>query len=113
MNNKINIKTWESKRKITGILHIIIFFLCLALISMLSLEIFKDLSETRRALLTKVQFWICIIFIVDFFVELFISDQKWEYFKHHFIFLIVSIPYISIIQYTGVHFDTEASYYDF
>ena len=59
----------------------------------------------------KIQFWICMFFIADFVLEFFLSKRKLYYLQTHFIFLIVSIPYLNIISYYGIEFSPEITYF--
>ena len=58
----------------------------------------------------KVQLWICVLFLFDFILELFLSKNKWHYLSTHFIFLLVAIPYQNIISYMGWTFSPEVTY---
>ena len=59
----------------------------------------------------KIQFWICMFFIADFILEFFLSKRKLYYLQTHLIFLIVSIPYLNIINYYGIEFSPEITYF--
>ena len=54
--------------------------------------------------------WICVLFLFDFILELFLSKNKWHYLSTHFIFLLVAIPYQNIISYMGWTFSPEVTY---
>ena len=110
MNQILNLDKWNSKHKLIRNLHIIILILCLILIVMISIDIFKKLPPQTHALYMKVQFWICIAFIIDFFAEWIFSKQKKRYFFTHILFLIVSIPYLDIFAIAGTHFNQPTDY---
>lgn len=48
-----------------------------------------------------VQFVVCLIFIVDFAVNWTMSDNRTRYFFRNFIVLLLSVPYLNIIQWSG------------
>lgn len=97
--------------RISGILHITILILSLFLIISISLDTFKGTAFYTQSSYLKVQFWICLWFLLDFFIEFFLAEKKLYYLKTHFIFLLVSIPYQSIIAHYGWTFSPEATYF--
>lgn len=51
----------------------------------------------------SVQFAVCMVFIADFFVQVFSSPHRWRYFFTHLWFLAISIPYVNILHWFDVH----------
>lgn len=101
-----------SERKgIYGILHIIILFLALFLVVSISIDTFKNIPFQTQGSYLKIQFWICMFFISDFILEFILSKNKWIYLKTHIVFLIVSIPYLDIINYYNLSFSPEVTYF--
>ena len=98
------------KRSIYGVLHVIILLLSLFLVISISVDTFKGIPFYTQSLYMKVQLWICILFLFDFLLELFLSKDKLRYFSTHFIFLLVAIPYQNIIAYFGWTFSPEITY---
>lgn len=80
-------------------LHIMVLIGSIVLVAMVSFELFNLFPQLSRAHFLTIQFWICMVFLADFFVGLFMEKDKWAYFKTRFIFLIISIPYLNIINY--------------
>lgn len=99
------------KRGIYGFLHVIILFMSLFLIISISIDTFKNIPFITQGSYLKIQFWICIFFLFDFILEFFLSKEKLHYLKTHLLFLIVSIPYLNIIDYYHVTFSPEISYF--
>lgn len=111
--NIMNIHTLGNflrRRGFLIILHIIIMLLSVLLIVMISMDTFKNISFYEEPQFQKWQFYICVVFMFDFFVEFFLSDRKWHYLGTHFIFLIVSIPYQAIMYHMGWHLSHEVEY---
>lgn len=98
------------KEKIFDILHIIILFLSVFLIIWISIDTFNNISYQTQGIYLKIQFWVCLFFLLDFVLELFLSDRKKSYFYTHFIFFIISIPYLNIIDYYQISFSAEINY---
>lgn len=98
------------KEKIIDILHIIILCLSVFLVVWISIDTFNNISFLTQGIYLKIQFWICLFFLFDFVVELALADRKGRYFCTHFIFLIISIPYVNIIDYYQISLSTEVNY---
>lgn len=91
-------------------LHIIILLISIFLVALISVDTFENEEFYTQPKFIKAQFWICIVFLSDFFIELFMSPKKWHYLRTRFLFLLVSIPYNSIIVHFGWHFSPLATY---
>ncbi|MDE6255184.1 MAG: potassium channel family protein [Muribaculaceae bacterium] len=98
------------KRGMMMLLHIVVLLLSLLLIAMISYDSFKNTTFYEEYNFQKWQFWICMVFIVAFFVELAVSENKWRFFWTNLIFLLVSVPYQAIIYHYGIHLSQEVSY---
>lgn len=99
------------KKGIYGILHVVILLLSLFLIISISIDTFKNLPFLTQGSYLKIQLWICTFFIFDFILEFFLSHRKLHYLRTHFVFLIISIPYINIFDYYHVAFSPEIRYF--
>lgn len=82
---------------IRSALRWLVFALSVALIAFISADTFMQKPFLSNPLYMHFQFWVCIIFILEFFAEVCLSPHRWRYFRRNFIFLLVSIPYLSII----------------
>lgn len=100
-----------SRKGIYGILHVIILMLSLFLVVSISVDTFNNIPFINQKSYLRIQFWICLFFLFDFFLEFFLSESKGRYLRSHFIFLLVSIPYLNIIDIYHVTFSTEATYF--
>lgn len=98
------------KRGIRIFFHLVILVLSLLLITMISYDSFRNVSFYEAPGFQKWQFWICVVFMAVFFIELFTSHHKWHYFATHFFFLLVSIPYQALIFHYGWEVSQEVSY---
>lgn len=103
-------KDKEAKRIIYNILHIIVLALSIFLVVSISIDTFKNIAFYKAPHFLKIQFWICIFFLFDFLVEGIMAEKKGKYFLTHFFFLLVSIPYLPIIDYFGWTFSTQVTY---
>ena len=99
------------KRGISGVLHVMILLLSLFLIVDISIDTFNNIPFISQTSYLKTQFWICMFFIADFILEFFLSKDKIHYLQTHFLFLLVSIPYLNIINYYDFTFSAEVTYF--
>ena len=92
------------------LLHVVVLVLSIYLIWTISYDTFENVSALQRPRFIKIEFWICVVFMFDFFVELFLSQRKGHYLLTHFLFFFVSVPYGALIQYYGWNFGHETAY---
>lgn len=94
-------------RKMLYILTIIASFILIVDITIV------DLPNIQRNLdvePTRLQFWICIYFLIDFILLMLIADDKWQYFRRYFILLPLSIPYSNLLTYYSVDLTSDLIY---
>lgn len=91
-------------------LHIMVLLLSLFLIISISIDTFKNIAFYKEPRFMEIQFWICILFLFDFFLEWILAEKKWHYFVTHFIFFLVAVPYWAIINYFGWTFSPKVEY---
>lgn len=92
------------------VLHIIIMLLSLLLIIMISIDTFHNVKFYTQPSFEKWQFWICVAFMGDFFIELALSSNRKHYLATRWLFFLVAIPYQAIIYHYGWHVSRELSY---
>lgn len=93
-----------------GFLDIAVLFLSLILVVNISVDTLQNIPFYTQPEFLKVQFWICILFLVIFFIELFTATDKKRFFSRHFIFLLVAIPYHAIFSAFGWTSSLEVAY---
>lgn len=91
-------------------MHIFVLLLSLFLITSISVDTFKNIAFYKEPQFMEIQFWICILFLVDFFVEWLLAEKKMHYLATHFAFFLVAIPYTAIIDYFGWTFPEKVDY---
>ncbi len=91
--------------------HAIVLILSLVLIVYISYDTFKQISFLSNHNYMLFQLWVCIVFLADFFIELFLSENKRRYLKTNWFFFIISIPYLNIINQTNITFSQDVLYY--
>ena len=90
--------------------HILTLIAALILIVVISYDAFTNISFLADSWYLTIQFWVCIFFMLDFFVEWIFSPRKWHYLLTRAIFLLVSIPYLNIINHYHIEIPESLSY---
>lgn len=87
-------------------IHLFVIALAALLIGYITYDALNNISFISSQGYLKAQFWICILFILSIVAEMVIKRHftTWEWISH-FLFLIICVPYLSII----VHYDIEIS----
>ena len=111
MGKPINPTPKDYVSRICDALHVSILFLSIYLIVTISVDTFRNLSFLNQGNYMTIQLWICFFFMFDFWLEFVLSPRKWRYLKTHFIFFLVSIPYLNIITYMNADFSPQAGYF--
>lgn len=91
-------------------MRVIIMILSVALIVYISIDTFRNEDFLKNHKYMTFQFWVCIVFLADFFIELIIAEKKWKYIGRHWFFLLLSIPYLNILTLTHLHVSHDAMY---
>lgn len=92
------------------ILHIAMLVLSVFLIISISMDTFNGVAFYASPKFLRTQTWICGVFLADFFVEFFLAKRKWRYLATHFVFFLVSIPYLFLIHHFEWKFPPEVTY---
>lgn len=92
-------------------MHTIVLILSVILIVYISYDTFTSRDFLTNSHYMTFQLWVCIVFIIDFFVELVLSPHKWRYVGHRAFFLLISIPYLNVVNLLGIHLSPEALYF--
>ena len=64
------------EKGIYGVLHIVILLLSLFLVVSISVDTFKGIPFYTQTVFMKVQFAVCILFLLDFILEWFLAKQR-------------------------------------
>lgn len=100
-------------RVINGVCHVAVLLLSLSLIVFISYDTFAQINFLENGYYMTFQFWVCIIFLSIFCLELTMAPKgmKWDYIKSHWFFFLISIPYLNLINLTRIELDPSALYY--
>lgn len=101
----------DASRGIAIFLHWAVLILSVLLIVYISIDTFKKVEFLEDYNYMTFQLCVCIFFIIDFFVEWWLAKEKWTYFKHRLVFLILSIPYLNLITLYDIPLSHDALFF--
>ena len=102
----------QSERKwIYRVLNAAVLVLSAALIAYISIDSFRGIPFLSDSGYMRFQLWICIFFMADFFIELFMAKDRWRYFRRRWLFLVLSVPVLNIVTHFDITLSEEAMYF--
>ena len=99
------------KNDISSSLRWLVFALSVALIVFISVDTFMQKPFLTNPVYMHFQFWVCIIFMLEFFTEVYLAPDRWRYFRRNIVFLLISIPYLSIIRHYRFDLSEQELYF--
>lgn len=106
------LKLTEQKRKyLLRTLHSAVLVLSLGLIVFISFEIFNEVDFLNDYAYMTFQLCVCIAFIIDYILCTIIDKNPRRYALRNIGFLIISIPYLNLINLFGLHPGPQILYY--
>lgn len=106
------LKLTEQKRKyLLRTLHSVVLILSLGLIIFISFEIFNEVDFLNDYAYMTFQLCVCIVFIIDYILSTFLDEHPRRYALRNIGFLIISIPYLNLIDLFGLNPGPQVLYY--
>lgn len=103
--------TDKQKSYISTFLYMTVLLLSLGLIVFISIDTFEGVNFLENRYYMTYQLWVCIIFVIYFFVECYLAENKWQYATRRWLFLVLSIPYLNIINMFNINIPPEELYF--
>lgn len=91
------------RNRIIITLRLLVLAAAAVLVLVLSRDTFLNMSFVADPFYLRLQKWICYFFLFDIVVEWSLSPRKLHYLLSNVVFILISIPYMSIVQ----HFHWE------
>lgn len=91
-------------------MHIVVLFLSVILVIYISVDTIAGVPFMDNRNYMTFQLFVCIAFIIDFFFGLILARRKWRYVRRRWLFLLLSIPYLNIIQAYGLQLSAGQLY---
>ena len=101
----------RNRMRIAGWCHGVVLLLSIMLVVYISVDTFKGWTLMQDGPYMEFQLFVCIVFMADFFLELWLSRDRKRFFRHNFVFLLVAIPYLNIIQMFNLTVKPDIFYY--
>lgn len=98
------------KHNCVMVLRIAVIVLSVVLVAMITVDTLHDISFIADRTYLNVQFYICMVFLADVIVEWILSADKRKYIAGHIFFLLISIPYLNIIDHFHIDLPLEFQY---
>lgn len=100
-----------NRRHIQTVMHAVVLFLSVILVIYISVDTIRGIPFMDNRNYMAFQLFVCIVFMIDFFFGMAIARRKWRYFCRHLLFLLLSVPYLNIIQAYGITLTHEQLYF--
>ena len=92
-------------------LNIVMLVLSLGLIAFISYDTYQGENFINNSLYMKYQFFVCMVFLLEYLYHFIISKHKIRFLFIGLPFLAISIPYLNIIEFSGIWLDHSTLYY--
>lgn len=99
-----------NKQGIQLALHLSAFMLSLLLVISISIDTFKGIPFYSDTNYLDLQFWICVLLIALFAIEVYNADDSLRYFVRHIFFLLLIIPYLTLFDWFNVNLSLEMEF---
>ena len=67
-----------------------------------SWEILKGDGERLSATYLTIQLAVCLLFLLDYLLNLLFAAHRWDYVCRNWLYLLCSIPWLNVIEWSGV-----------
>ncbi|MBD5260569.1 MAG: two pore domain potassium channel family protein [Bacteroides sp.] len=101
----------KTRKFVNTFMNLVVLGLSAALIAWISYDTFERINFLENHAYMTFQFWVCMVFILDFFIGLFYADSKWSYFKRRLLFLVLSIPVLNIVNMLNITLSPDMLYF--
>lgn len=95
------------KETLPQMLNFLVIILSLGLIAFISVDTFKNVDYLENPVYMKYQFSVCIVFLAEYFYRLALSKHKLRFVFFALPFLIISLPWLNIINYFNIYVSKE------
>lgn len=99
------------RRDMIIFIHIIMFGLAIMLIGLITYDTLHNVAFISEPKYIYAQGWICSMFIAGVLIEILLKEQRtWRFILSRSLLIIISIPYLNIVLWLGIHPDNLWTY---
>lgn len=98
------------RRLLLPVLHVMVLVCAVALIAYITYDTLINVSFVTNPRYLEVQLWICLFFQFEILMEWILSPRKWHFFLRNAVFMLVCIPYLTIIHHYHLTISPEGEY---
>lgn len=95
---------------VAHVLNVLGVCAALVLVLSISLEAFSGQVFVEGSIYAHIQLWVCVYFLLDFFLLMLLAPKKMRFLFRHFLLVLLSIPYLSLIDFFSLTFSHEVQY---
>lgn len=106
-----NHKPRRGERAILTLLHWMVLIASGALVAWITNDTLQGNVFLASHRYMVFQFWVCILFQIDIIAEWICAPKKRTYITRHIFFILISIPYLNIVELAGAHPSSTALYF--
>ena len=101
------------RRLLLAVAHIVVLALSVLLIVFISYDTFHNVDFLRNHTYMAFQLVVCIVFIIDFFLELAFAPRggRTAYLRSRWLYLLISIPWLTIVERLKLPLGPDALYF--
>lgn len=90
--------------------HIAVLVASVAMIIWITRDTIDNISFLTSPQYLRFQFWVCMLFILDIMLEFAVTPRKWHFIAANLFFLIISIPWLNVIEYFNIGLTPQLAY---
>lgn len=105
-----NKKLTRGQERLITLLHWLVLIASGALIVWITRDTLNGVPFFDSPSYRNFQLWMCLLFQIDILIEWWMAPRKWHYVWRNAFFILVSIPYLNIISFSGLHLSSQAMY---
>lgn len=100
----------RATRYLLNLLHVAVLVLSVLLIVTISADTFRNIRYNNEPQFVRFEFWICVVFLIDFFAEMAMSPRKMSFFFRNIMLFLISVPYLALLRHFHVEVGPVAAY---
>lgn len=100
--------TW--RQRFCQLLNVCAVIATLVLIVSISIEAFTGQVFTDDSIFTRIQLWVCVYFLADFFLQTVFGPRQQRVSWRRLALVLLSIPYLSLVDHFNLQLSAETLY---